>query len=79
MLLQDVFNKYIYDCQIRKFTVKTIKWYRNNCEYLFRYLESKHKIISIEGVKTTHLKQFIMWQTQKGCKGSYCPYTFNLL
>lgn len=71
MKLASVLDEYIFDCEIRNFTKKTLKYYRNNCEYLFAFIKKEFDIDSIEDVNTSHIKRFLMWQTQKGCKGSY--------
>ena len=71
MLLKDLLAEFIVECKIKKFTPKTIKSYRNNCEFLFEYLKQEHNITTIEDLKTIHLKQFMIWQNNKGCKESY--------
>ncbi len=71
MLLEESLKDFIFECEVRKYTWKTIKGYRNNISYLVKYLQHEHQLINIEEVQTHHLKQFFMYQNKKKCKESY--------
>lgn len=71
MLLNDLLQEYIFECEIKKFTWKTIKSYRNSNLYLINYLEQEFGIVDTKDVMSTHIKQFMMFQIKKGCKESY--------
>lgn len=70
MLITDVISEYIFDCEIRKFSPKTIKGYRNNLNYLAKYLDG-YDITKIEDIKTIHLKSFFKHISDGGRKESY--------
>jgi integrase/recombinase XerD len=71
MLLEVSLKEFMFECEVRKYTWKTIKGYRNNIEYLVNYLRLEHHLTKIEEVQTQHLKQFFMFQNKKKCKESY--------
>ncbi len=71
MFLKDLLQEYIFECEIKKFTWKTIKSYRNSNLYLINYLEQEFNITNAKEVMPTHIKQFMMFQIKKGCKESY--------
>lgn len=71
MQISELISEYILDCQIRKFTQKTIAGYKNNLAYLERYLSEKHQITEIEKVKPVHLKDFFKCISDKGRKETY--------
>ena len=71
MLIDELIDEFILDCEIRKFTAKTIKGYKNNLKYLMRFLEEKHSIINIEDVKTLHLKDFLKTISDQKRKETY--------
>lgn len=55
MQISELIAEYILDCEIKKFTHKTIKGYENNLNYIARFLSEKHQITEIENVKPIHL------------------------
>lgn len=71
MLLNDCLKEYLYECQIRQYTWKTIKGYRNGLEFLMNYLMQEHDLKNIEEVQTKHLKAFFMYQSKRGRKETY--------
>ena len=71
MLLEDSMSEFLFECEIRKYTWKTIKGYRNGLEFLINYLKSEHKLTSVEEVQTNHLKAFFMYQTKRKRKETY--------
>lgn len=71
MLLEDALKEFIFECEIKKYTWKTIKGYRNGLEFLINYLQQKHNLTEIEEVHTRHLKAYFVWQSRRGRKGIY--------
>jgi integrase/recombinase XerD len=66
MLLTTVREEYVFNCQCRKLSEKTIGNYSKQLGYLFNYLEEKEQIKDIEGVVPQHIKQFLMKMRQAG-------------
>lgn len=71
MKISELIAEYILDCEIKKFTHKTIKGYKNNLDYLERFLSEKHQITEIENVKPIHLKDFFKYISDMGRKETY--------
>lgn len=60
MLLEDVKNEFIFNCQCRKLSEKTCKNYGKQIGYLILFLKDKYDIVHIENVKSQHIKEFLM-------------------
>lgn len=71
MLMDDALKEFLFECQVRKYTWKTIKGYRNGLEFLINYLKQVHKLSQIEEISTRHLKAFFMYQTNRNRKETY--------
>ena len=71
MLLDDSVKEFIFECQIRQYTWKTVKGYKNTLEYLATYLKEVHHLTDIEQVNEHHLKAFFSYQINKKCKETY--------
>ena len=42
MQIKTVYSEFLYNCEVKNFTPKTIKGYRNNLARLFNYLKGKY-------------------------------------
>jgi len=71
MLISELIDEYILDCEIRKYTPKTINGYRNNLNYLREHLKEHCNIYCIEEVKAKNLKAFFKYISDKGRKETY--------
>jgi integrase/recombinase XerD len=71
LLLRDLLREYIYECEIKKYSPRTIKEYRNNIKLFFNYLEKEYKIITLEQVSHVQIKNYLKYLTNKGCKETY--------
>lgn len=82
MLLKDALQEFIFECEVKKYTWKTIKGYRNGLEYLINYLQQEHKLTELEEIQTRHLKAYFMWQSKRGrkeCQVGKSPYLAKIL
>ncbi len=71
MQLSDAVKEFILECEVRNYTPKTIKGYRNAAKMLARYLETDCGITEIEDIKPPHIKKFMRSLQQAGRKPSY--------
>ncbi|MCL2083288.1 MAG: tyrosine-type recombinase/integrase [Oscillospiraceae bacterium] len=71
MLLETIKEEYIFNCQCRKLSDKTIKNYEKQIEYLLRFLEQEKGVTEIEGVKPQYIKEFLMKMKQAGRTVNY--------
>lgn len=65
MLNQDVLKEFIFDCQMRKLSERTIKSYRNNNLALFRFIEEEYDVVELEETNHLHIKGYIQHLTSK--------------
>lgn len=71
MLLSRISEEFIFNCQCRKLSQRTIKNYTKQIGYLMIFLINEHQITNIEEVEPQHIKQFLMKIRQKGRSVNY--------
>lgn len=71
MLLENVLQEYLFDCQLRKLSVRTIKSVRNNNQRFFQYLAKEFAIFKLEEVKRVHIQAYVNYLSEVGRKESY--------
>lgn len=71
MLLEESLKEFLFECEVRKYTPKTIRGYRNGLNFLVNYLKQEHKLTNLEDIQTRHLKAFFMYQSKRGRKETY--------
>ena len=64
-------KEYLIEIEVRKYTPKTIRSYRNNLNLFLRFCEEETKISEIEDVSFAVVRRFSLYQSGKGKKGSY--------
>ena len=63
-------REYFVEIEVRKFTPKTIRSYRNNLNLFLRFC-TEHEITGIENVTLATVKQFTRAMTASKKKGTY--------
>jgi len=71
MQIKTVYSEFLFDCEVKHFTPKTMKGYRNNLSRLFNYLDSRYGIRDIEEVTAKQIKDFFKELWQNGRKVTY--------
>lgn len=71
MLLSTVKDEYVFNCQLRKLSEKTIKNYAKQIEYLLNFLEKEKGVTEIEEVTPQHIKEFLMGMKKRGRTVNY--------
>lgn len=66
MLIDDGVKEYIYEIQIRNYTPRTIKGYRNNILRFSQYVKNEWNIADLEEVTPAHIKQYLNSLKEKG-------------
>lgn len=66
MLLQDAVKEYIYEIQIRNYTPRTIKGYKNNILRFSQFISNQWKVTELEEVSSAHIKQYLNSLKEKG-------------
>ena len=63
-------KEYLIEIEVRKYTPKTIRSYRNNLNLFLRFC-TEHEIAAIENVTLATVKQFTRTMTASKKKGTY--------
>lgn len=64
-------REYLTEIEVRKYTPKTIRSYRNNLNLFLRFCEEEAGITEIEELTLSVVRQFSLYMSGKGRKGSY--------
>ena len=71
MKIETAVKEYLLEIEIRKYTPKTIRSYRNNLNLFLRFCENEARINQMEDVTLLVVRQFTLHMTSNGRKGSY--------
>ena len=71
MLLEDVKKEFVFHCQCRKLSEKTIINYSHEIGYLMDFLAEEYQIADIEEVKPEHIKKFLVKVQRAGRTVNY--------
>ena len=64
-------KEYLVEIEVRKFTKKTIRSYRNNLNIFLRYFQEEAQLTNIEVLSLAVVREFTLYLVEKGRKGSY--------
>ena len=71
MKIEDASKEYLVEIEIKKFTPKTIRSYRNNLNMFVRYFKEVEKLESVKDLSLAVIRKFTLFMIEKGRKGSY--------
>ncbi|CEQ31857.1 tyrosine recombinase XerC [[Clostridium] sordellii] len=71
MFLDDVYKEYMYEIQIKNYSERTIKGYKNNLNKFFNYCKSEHKITELEEINHIHIKQYLNFLKGRNLSETY--------
>ncbi len=71
MLLKELLKEFILELEIKNYSKRTLKSYKNNNLLMFTYLEKEFEVVEVEDVKTPHIKSYIKFLERQGRKTSY--------
>ena len=63
-------REYLTEIEVRKFTLKTIKSYRNNLNLFLRFCEEKMGIEDLDDVSLSVIKRFAQFMSEAGSTNS---------
>ena len=75
MKLQALRQEYLIEIEVRKYTPKTIKGYRNNLNLFLRFCEEELEITEIEEISLAVVKRFTQFMSEKGKKVTYITHS----
>ena len=71
MHINSAVKEYLVEIEVRKFTKKTIRSYRNNLNIFLRYFQEEAQLTNIEDLSLAVVRKFTLYLVEKGRKGSY--------
>ena len=71
MLLSDIRDEFVYHCQTRKLSPRTIRNYEKQIDYLLRFLHNEHGISVISDVNPRHVREFLLTMSRAGRSTNY--------
>lgn len=71
MKVNEAIQEYLTECEIRKYTPRTLKSYRVNLNLFSRWLETEKDITEVDEIKAPVVRQFTQFMIQQGRKGTY--------
>lgn len=66
MLLKDIYKEFLYDLEIKNYSPRTIKGYKNNNKAFLNYLNNEFDIEEIDEITPKHIKSYLMNLKSKG-------------
>ena len=71
MEISKAVKEFLIEIEIRKYTPKTIRSYRNNLNLFLRFLQEQTEVEEMEELSLGDVRRFTQYLTQNGKKGSY--------
>ena len=71
MRLDLLAKEFIFDCQVRNLSPRTVKNYEKELSYFVRYLAEEHNVEVLEDLKPIHIKKYVVMLQERKHKPSY--------
>ncbi len=71
MLNEDALKEFIFDCQLRKLSKRTIQGYRNANLRMLKFISEQYEIIELEDTNHIAIRSYVQYQTEQGLSESY--------
>lgn len=71
MKINEAIQEYLTECEIRKYTPRTLRSYRLNLNLFCRWCDEEKSITDMDEIKMPIIRQFTQFMIQKGRKGTY--------
>lgn len=68
---RDILDEFRVECELRKWSPRTIKSHYNNLKNFLTYLDVNLSITELEQIKTPHIKKYVLYLNSKGLKPTY--------
>lgn len=69
MKISAAIREYLIEIEVRKYTPKTIRGYRNSLNLFLRFCEQEAHIQEVEEINLAVVRQFSAFMSRKGRKG----------
>ncbi len=71
MRLDMLAKEFIFDCQVRNLSPRTVRNYEKQLSYFVRYMAEAHNLDELEDLKPVHIKKYVVMLQERKCKASY--------
>ena len=71
MQLEVLVKEFLFECEIREYTDKTVENYRKQLRHFLTFMSNEFQISTLEELKPLHVKAFIKHYQLRQCKPSY--------
>ena len=71
MQLETLVKEYLFECEIREYSEKTIENYRKQLRHFTDFLREQLQVETLEELEAKHVKSFIKHYQMRQCKPSY--------
>lgn len=71
MCLNELLQEFMFHCECRRFSPRTIENYRKQIQYLIDYVKQENGITKVEEVEPCHIRAFLMMKYNQGRKPAY--------
>lgn len=71
LLLKNILNEFLLELEIKNYSKRTLKSYKNNNLLFITFLEKDFEITEVEEVKPIHIKSYIKFLKNRGNKETY--------
>ena len=80
MQLKTLVEEFLFECEIREYSEKTVENYRKQLRHFMEFLQEHHAVTTLEAIEPSHIKAFIKFYQMRQCKPSYvndmhCPFS----
>ncbi len=65
------YQDFLYDCEVRNLSPKTIKSYRNMTLVFLKYCDNVRGVASIQDINKMDIQSFMKMKNDEGCKVKY--------
>ncbi len=66
-----ILKEFIYECEVRKYSKRTNKSYKNNVELFLNYIDKQLAIKELDNITSQHIKMYISYLYKKDRKETY--------
>ena len=71
MQLKTLVEEFLFECEIREYSEKTVENYRKQLRHFMEFLQEHHAVTTLEAIEPSHIKAFIKFYQMRQCKPSY--------
>ena len=71
MLIKDIVKEFQFELQIKNYSIRTRKGYKNNINRFFRFIEKEYNIVELGEVNKLHVKQYINYLQKQSLSTVY--------